>query len=339
MPQEASVTEDGSRPQGAKASGGPPGSGSSSPQIPRKALPGNPAVGASQRIPKHIIPSLPLTTLPDVWKKELASCTLLQAKTGQQLSENQKKKLKKRGFDDGGLEFSLFRHTTPPPAAGSTAALPSLASKYQSKAVEALNDYKREYSEVQKILDLIQKEKPKEMRVGCFMSMTMNDPHNNSSFLLMMTADCSSSKRILSTTRVLVMKGQATAEKAAAEKETKAVPDAAAKKAAEEAAAEDAAAQQKAEEQEAAAKKAVDESAAAAAAAAQVKMSEEKEKEAGKAVALDQELVMLASQVTRSQAIEALQANNKRLSHWMRLGRLSLSVRILLRLKQRNHTP
>ena len=54
MPQEASATEDGSRPQGAKASGGPPGSGSSSPQILRKALPGNPAVGASQRIPKHI---------------------------------------------------------------------------------------------------------------------------------------------------------------------------------------------------------------------------------------------------------------------------------------------
>ena len=54
MPQEASATEDGSRPQGAKASGGPPGSGSSSPQILRKALPGNPAVEAYQRIPKHI---------------------------------------------------------------------------------------------------------------------------------------------------------------------------------------------------------------------------------------------------------------------------------------------
>ena len=52
--EEASVKEDGSRPQGAKDSGGLSGGGNASPQIPRTALPGNPVLGASQRIPKAI---------------------------------------------------------------------------------------------------------------------------------------------------------------------------------------------------------------------------------------------------------------------------------------------
>ena len=52
--EEASVKEGGSRPQGAKDSGGPSGSGNASPQIPRRALPGNQALGAFQRIPKVI---------------------------------------------------------------------------------------------------------------------------------------------------------------------------------------------------------------------------------------------------------------------------------------------